>query len=218
VPIHGRALIEWIVGTARDAGLRQFRIVTGYLGEELREFVRSSPRLAGVDVRFVHNPDWERANGISVACAADLLPGPFVLLMSDHLFAGEILAGLLAEPLGDDEVILAVDRRLRDHPTVDLDDVTRVLVEDGRIVAIGKGLAKFNAFDTGIFFCTPALFDALAESSQNGDDSLSGGIRVLARRGKARVFDIGGSLWVDVDDEAAFARAEKHFGRRAASG
>jgi 1L-myo-inositol 1-phosphate cytidylyltransferase len=108
-------------------------------------------------------------------------------------------------------VILAVDSRIVNHPTADLDDVTKVRVEGGAIRDIGKELTEYNAFDTGIFLCTPALFGALEESFRDGDYSLSGGIRVLASRGKARVFDVGDALWIDVDDSPAYARAEALF-------
>lgn len=211
VTLGGATLIERVMCTVAGAGIRSFCVVTGYLAGEIERFLPGSPLLSGLDVRFVHNADWERANGLSVACAAPGLGGRFVLLMSDHLFDGEILSRLLAEPIGDDEVILAVDSRIVNHPTADLDDVTKVLVEAGAIRDIGKTLTAYNAFDTGIFLCTPALFAALEESSRGGDDSLSGGIRALAARGKARVFDIGGGLWIDVDDSPAYARAEALF-------
>jgi 1L-myo-inositol 1-phosphate cytidylyltransferase len=214
VLLGGATLLERVMCTVAEAGISSFCIVTGYLAGEIERFVRAAPLLAGLDVRFVHNAAWERANGLSVACAAGSLGPRFVLLMSDHLFDARILSRLLAEPLGDDEVILAVDARIRNHPTADIDDVTKVRVEAGAIRDIGKTLADYNAFDTGIFLCTPALFAALAESSRAGDDSLSGGIRVLASRGKARVFDIGDALWVDVDDDAAYERAEGLFASR----
>jgi choline kinase len=92
---------------------------------------------------------------------------------------------------------------------VDLDDVTRVWVEAGRILEIGKGLPRYNAFDTGIFLCSPGLFTALAESIAGGDSSLSGGIRKMARQQKALIFDIGDRSWIDIDDEAAFIKAQK---------
>jgi 1L-myo-inositol 1-phosphate cytidylyltransferase len=211
VSLGGATLIERVMCTVAAAGIRSFCVVTGYLAGEIERFVPASPLLTGLDVRFVRNADWERANGLSVACAAPCLSGRFVLLMSDHLFDGEILSRLLAEPIADDEVILAVDSQIVNHPTADLDDVTKVRVEGGAIRDIGKALTEYNAFDTGIFLCTPALFDALAESSRGGDDSLSGGIRVLASRGKARVFDVGDGLWIDVDDSPAYARAEALF-------
>jgi choline kinase len=207
VDLGGTTLIERVMSTVAAAGIRSFCVVTGYLGERIETFVPASPLLAGLDVRFVRNEAWERANGISVGCAAGSVAERFVLLMSDHLFDGAILTRLLAQPIGDDEVILAVDSRIVDHPTADLVDVTKVRVEGGAIRDIGKALTDYNAFDTGIFLCTPALFEALGESSRAGDDSLSGGIRVLAARGKARVFDVGAGLWIDVDDSPAYARA-----------
>ncbi|MEN3189590.1 MAG: CDP-alcohol phosphatidyltransferase family protein, partial [Atribacterota bacterium] len=41
-----------------------------------------------------------------------------------------------------------------------------------------------------------------------GDTSLSAGIKILAQKEKARVFDIKGRYWIDVDDEKAFKKAE----------
>lgn len=214
VTLGDATLIERVMCTAAAAGVRTFCIVTGYLAEQIESFVAAAPRLSGLGVRCVRNEDWERANGLSVACAKANLGRRFVLLMSDHLFDAQILTRLLAAPIGDDEVILAVDSRIVNHPTADLEDVTKVLVERGAIRDIGKSLTDYNAFDTGIFLCTPAIFDALEESFQSGDFSLSGGIRVLAARGKARVFDIGTALWIDVDDDAAYERAEALFAAR----
>jgi choline kinase len=214
VRLGGTTLIEQVMCTAAEAGVTGFCVVTGHLAERIERFVPASPLLAGLAVEFLRNPDFDRENGISVACAAGRTAERFVLLMSDHLFEARILAGLLAEPIADDEVILAVDTRIQDHPTVDLDDVTKVLVEGGAIRDIGKNIAAYNAFDTGIFLCTPALFSALAESFGRGDCSLSGGIRALAARGKARVFDVGDGMWIDVDDSPAYGRAERLFAPR----
>ena len=128
VSLGGVTLIERVMCTVAAAGIRSFCVETGYLADQIERFLPASPLLSGFDVRFVRNADWERANGLSVACAAPHLGRRFVLLMSDHLFDGGILSRLLAEPIGDDEVILAVDSRIVNHPTADLDDVTKVLV------------------------------------------------------------------------------------------
>lgn len=211
VTLMGMTLIERIVTTVAAAGIRSFCVVTGYLSGQIEFSLRASLLLADLDVRFVHNADWRKANGLSVSCAADSLGQRFVLLMSDHLFEARILSRLLAEPIADDEVILAVDSRIRNHPTADPDDVTKVLVEKGAIRDIGKSLTEYNAFDTGIFLCSPAIFPALEESYRAGDYSLTGGMRVLAAHGKARVFDIGDALWIDVDDGAAYDLAARLF-------
>jgi uncharacterized membrane protein YbhN (UPF0104 family) len=128
--------------------------------------------------------------------------------MADHVVDARLLQGLGGQPIAGDEVVLAVDRRVEAQPYVDIEDVTRVLEENGRILAIGKNIAEFNAFDTGAFLATPALFEALAESQGRGDFSLSGGIRALAARGKARTWGTGDAFWIDVDDERALAKAE----------
>ena len=48
----------------------------------------------------------------------------------------------------------------------------------------------------------------IAKSQAAGDDSISGAMNVLARQGKARVFDIQGRLWLDLDDPATLHKAE----------
>jgi 1L-myo-inositol 1-phosphate cytidylyltransferase len=207
-PLAGIPLIERVMMTAGAAGLREFVVVGGHRCEEIRRFVGEVADRRKMAATVIFNPDWEQPNGLSVLAARRALPGEFVLLMSDHLFDGSILDSLLAAPLGRGHVLLAVDRRVRENPFVDLDDVTKVRVRGGRIVDIGKGLEGYNAFDTGIFRCTPALFAGLEESARRGDASLSGGIRVLAGRGGALAMDSGGRFWIDVDDERALELAE----------
>ncbi|MBW2005203.1 MAG: hypothetical protein JRI72_11465 [Deltaproteobacteria bacterium] len=104
--------------------------------------------------------------------------------------------------------MLAVDYNLKTHEPIDGNDATRVFVKNNRILDIGKNIKNYNAYDTGIFHCSPALFSAIEESVHNGDSSLSGGIRMLARKGKAKAFDIENHYWIDVDDEKTFKRAE----------
>ena len=57
----------------------------------------------------------------------------------------------------------------------DPDNVTRVKCSNGLILNIGKVIRDFNAIDTGVFLCTPVIFDALESSQAAGDESISGG-------------------------------------------
>jgi choline kinase len=212
--VAGRALIDRVIGAGVQAGIRDYVVVTGYAGDLVERHLMGLARSEGLVIRTVRNDEWEKENGLSVFKARDLLGARFVLSMSDHLFDPGILRDLAGEPLGDDETILAVDFNVRGNAYVDLDDVTRVRVEAGRIAAIGKGLEDYNAYDTGLFLGTPALFRALGESQERGDFTLSGGLRVLAAAGKARLMDVGGRFWIDVDDEKAVAKAEALLGAR----
>ena len=207
IPIRGVPLIERVVRGALAAGVEEIFVVTGYRAETLQAALRGLAAALKAPIACIHNREWTRANGVSVLAAKQFLDEPFLLTMCDHLVDPAILRALMAQPDEPDTVTLAVDFNLA-NPLNDPDDVTRVKCEGGRLKHIGKIIRDFNCFDTGVFRCTPVMFDALAESQERGDDSITGAMNVLAEWDKARVFDIGDRLWVDVDDPAAFAKAE----------
>jgi len=208
VPLLELPLIERVILTAKGAGLSDFYVVTGYNGKKLRKHLDTFSQGKGIKINHLVNEEWEKENGLSVLKAKGEIEENFILLMSDHIFDESILTELLQEKITDKEVVLAVDYNLK-NKIVDVDDVTRVLVKgNNRIANIGKNIKKYNAYDTGIFLCSPALFGALEEGSAHGETSLSAGIKILAKKKKARIFDIKGSYWIDVDNEIAFKKAE----------
>jgi choline kinase len=207
--VNGTPLIEHVVAAARAAGLRDFVVVTGYRAEAVEAVLGDLAERLDVAVEAVRNREWERPNGLSVLSAREKLDGPFVLLMSDHLFDPAILARLIAAHRAEAALTLAVDEDVA-NPTLDLEDATKVAVaQDGRIRAIGKALERYDAVDTGIFVATPVLLDAIAEAvAAGGSGSLSEGVQRLADQGSAFASPIGRGWWIDVDDAAAHARAE----------
>ena len=209
IPLLGLSLIERVILTAKKSGLSDFYVVTGYNGEKVRQYLDRFSQSRNINITHITNEEWENGNGISVLKAKKLLNENFILLMGDHIFDESMLARLKNERIADDEVMLAVDYNIEINRLVDVDDVTRVLVEDNRILDIGKNIKKYNAYDTGIFLCSPAIFSAIEESLHNDDSSLSGGIKVLAGKGKGKTFDIKDDYWIDVDDEKTYKLAEK---------
>jgi len=208
ITILGLPLIERVIRTAMEAGADDFFVVTGYQEELIRSFLVSLTDRLGCSITPIFNEDWEKENGLSVLKAKEYLQEPFLLLMADHLFDPSIARELMALALSNGEIALGVDGDTR-NSSVDMEDVTRVKVRDGKILDIGKGLTDFNGFDTGIFLCTTAIFKALERSAkQDGDITLSGAVKILAAEGKAKTFEISGRFWIDVDDPAAFRRAE----------
>jgi len=219
VPILGIPLIERVIRSAMEAGADEFYVVIGYQGERVRLFLeRLADRLV-IRITPLVNDDWDKENGVSILKAGDVLREPFLLLMADHLFDPNLVRPLTTMTLGDGEVVLVVDRNTR-NPLVDMEDVTRVKVEDNgpmerkKIRDIGKGLADFNGFDTGIFLCSPAIFKALEQNKEkDGDATLSGAVRLLAAAGHAKAIPTDG-FWIDVDDPAAFQKAEQALLKR----
>ncbi|HEB32668.1 MAG TPA: hypothetical protein ENI15_17630 [Spirochaetes bacterium] len=208
VSLLGLSLIERAIFSAMKTGINDFYVVTGYNGEKVRDYIDKLVLKKDMKITHIINNEWEMENGISVLKAKDILTENFILMMVDHVFDESILVKLRDEKISPEEVVLAVDCRLHNNRLVDPEDVTKVCAENGRIVEIGKNIKKYNCYDTGIFFCSPAIFRAIEESARNGDSSLSGGMRLLARWGKARVLDIEERNWIDVDDVKALKKAE----------
>jgi choline kinase len=208
VALHGAPLLEHVILAARQAGIRKFVIVIGYRGEVIRQWL-AQRNFSGITVELVENRDYHKANGVSLLKAREIVRGPFLLLMSDHVFESRTARSLLNQPLAAGEVILAVDPKL--DRVFDMDDATKVRREGNRIVAIGKELSNYDACDTGMFVCSPELFDALEKAKRDGNCSLSDGMRRLGEAGRFRAFEIGDALWQDVDTPEALAHAERLF-------
>jgi len=213
-PLMGIALIKRVIQTAREAGADDFYVVTGYRNDLVEAYLKQLANRLGIQITTILNENWQKKNGLSVLKARNHLHDTFLLLMTDHIFDPSIAQALVSYPLEKGEISLAVDGDILNH-RIDIEDVTKVKVKHGRVHSIGKGLKEFNGFDTGIFLCTPAIFDALARcKKKNGDASLTDGVRMLAADKKARAIDVKGRFWIDVDDPIAFWRAENALTER----
>jgi CDP-L-myo-inositol myo-inositolphosphotransferase len=208
IPLLGVPLIERVIRSACKAGADDFYVVIGFQGEQVRSFLDNLADRLGIPITTIANQDWEKDNGLSVLQARKYLHEPFLLLMADHLFDPTIAGRLMDSSLENGEIALCVDTDIR-NSLVDMTDVTRIDSENGRIRNIGKGLADFNGFDTGIFLCTPSIFEAIERTmEEDNDTTLSGAVRRLAAGGRAKAIDAHGCFWIDVDDPAAFRKAE----------
>ncbi|MGB5266703.1 MAG: NTP transferase domain-containing protein [Polyangiales bacterium] len=203
--VAGVPLIVRIIRALEQGGVREIGIVIGYLGDDLRSGLLDYEHRATLS--FFLNDEYEKPNGTSLLKARDFVTGPTFLLMSDHLWSPGLLASVGSYPIGDEESALGVDYRI--DACFDLDDATKVQIEDGRIVRIGKKLDDYNALDTGLFLITPALIEAL--DAVNGPEgcSLSEGVAALASKGRMRGVDIGDATWIDVDTPETHAEAER---------
>ena len=205
----GLPLIEHSIATAQQAGVNDFYVVTGYASDRVEALLSEVSRRRRVRITPIRNPRWKLGNGYSLLAGRERIDEPFLLLMADHVLERGILDRLLSESLDDGEVILAGDFGVDENQLVDLDDVTKLLTDDQQLVAIGKELGRYNAFDTGAFLCSPHIFDAAEASATSGDPSVSGAIRCLAARGKVKVVDVQGHHWVDVDTPNDLRNAER---------
>jgi CDP-L-myo-inositol myo-inositolphosphotransferase len=217
IRLRGLSIAERSVAQLLMAGVERFVIVLGCDAALVRrEFERVAKRRC-CDISFVEAANWEKGNGCSAMAAGPLVgDNPFLLTMVDHLLAPEMIRDVLAEPLAQDEVTLAVDYDAEN--VFDLPDLTKVEVCEERIAAIGKDLTTWNAGDTGLFYCSSRLFEGLARAHERSKFSLTDGIQECAAKGGVRAIDVTGKLWLDVDTPEAFQEATRRIDAGMAKG
>lgn len=208
-PVAGVPLLELGVRQAVSAGISRVVVVTGHQAIEIEKFLPSLSARVGIPVVSERVLHWSTPNGHSVIAGAAKISGDYLLMMADHIFEVSILTRLVREGTKSRGVTLAIDRRT-DSPLIDPEDATWVRTDrDGRIDAIGKSIADYDAVDCGAFLATPELAAAIHAAIAEGKaGSLSEGMQRLADAGRAATMDIGDAWWLDVDDPRAHALAE----------
>lgn len=214
ISVFGLRLIEWVILSAREVGIEDYVVVTGYLGEKVRRFLGNGSRY-DVKIKYVKNEFWRMGNGVSTYLARRLLNDSFIILMSDHIFNPEILFKLKVLRPGGKKCILCVDKGM--NYVFDMEDATKVKIVDDKIVEIGKDLKEFNGVDMGIFLCSPYIFKVLKRNIEEGRYSLTDGVRDLARQGLMKAYPINNEnyYWIDVDTFESLKIAEKILSIRA---
>jgi 1L-myo-inositol 1-phosphate cytidylyltransferase len=209
-PVGGVPLIKRTILTLANAGVTRIVVVTGFMADRIRGAIVDDPtyRARGIQIDFAHNTEHTLKNGVSVIVGGRVVCEPFVLSMADHIYTQAIARIVATCDITAADLFLATDPRV--DQILDIDDATKVLTESGRIVDIGKTIPKYDRIDCGVFAVTPRLVEALEVlRAEQGDCSLSEGVKRLAASGAARVVDIGSETWQDVDTPADRAHVER---------
>lgn len=205
--VGGKHLIQRVIASFERAGVEEIALVVGFRHQHLRDAL--ADHQGSAKLSFVQNDEYLKPNGTSLLKAAELVRGPTFLSMSDHLWDDKLIEAFRGVMLANDECALATDRDIPACP--DLDDATKVWVEDSKIVHIDKKLTDYNALDTGLFCINEALIESLKRSETEDGCQLSDGVRELSGKGKMRSIDATGALWVDVDTPETMEVAEGYL-------
>lgn len=210
--VMGFPLLKRSILTAHTAGVRRFVVVLGYEAEQIQRALSQDQQLSNLEIEWVCHELFDLSNGVSLLQVRPLIQGEFLLTMADHVVEPALYTHLLVKALKGD-LALAVDYKLDD--VFDMQDATKVKTSDDlRILEIDKQLSEYDAVDTGVFRCTPAIFVALQDVlDETGDASLSMGVKRLAEENKAHVVDIEENWWQDVDNLAMRAEAERRLAK-----
>ena len=196
LPLRGRPILEHVISGVARAGIREFIIVIGYLGDFIRRRFSFMKDL-GVNIRWILNPKYVLGNAYSLLCAErSLLKDEFFLLsMSDHLYEDSVIKKILNE--FDGEPLISVDREPR--YLLDVGEATKVKIcEKGYVRDIGKEIPIWNAVDMGLFILDKGLFEVI-----RGVEALSLSLSHCLKRwidsAPLKACDSTGRFWLDID-------------------
>jgi choline kinase len=135
VPVKGSPLLLRQMEAYRQAGVTEFILVRGYLGDRLAEALSAEP-----DVRFIDNEDFRRNNILlSMMCAEAAMDGGFLFSYSDIVFRPELVRAVRDDPA---DLSLCVDPHFSEvyegrteHP---IEEAELAEVQGGRVLRVGK--------------------------------------------------------------------------------
>lgn len=206
----GVPLIERAIRAFYACGAREFYVVTGYRHRDVESFLKKVAQRLGDDVSIttVFNDRWEGGNGTSFLKGASSQKRDFVLAMCDHVFSRDLMVHALRYEPPPGGMALFVDTRV-DNPIIDKEDATKVRLQGGQVIAIGKDLDLYSGYDTGLFVCSKDVGANARPLEGARELGLSTVFQWLTDRGLTRAIEIDSGFWADLDDLNAFKRAEK---------
>ncbi|KAA3619689.1 MAG: hypothetical protein DWQ05_02900 [Calditrichaeota bacterium] len=208
LPYGGKTILYNILSNISSAGIDEFIIVTGYKSELIVDYLKENGAF-GFDITVVYNPDYRKANGISVLAAEEALAGDdFILSMSDHLVS---VGGIKKIIQSDSEKnLLLVDEKI--DAVFDIDDATKVEVNENKITNISKEIERYNAIDCGIFRLNSRYFAAMRERLQKGEESISAAINgLISKNDMEAVYMENSDYWIDIDTRDAYEYASNNL-------
>jgi choline kinase len=209
LPLRDRPLIWYPINAMVRAGIQEIGIVVGHQADQIiQALAQWQPR--GVHFQFIHNPEFDGGNGVSVRSARQFVGShEFILSMGDHVIDSDVVHGLVNA--GSAPVVLGVDSMA--SMDGQLSDATKVFVDShGYITRIGKDLRHWNAVDIGVFKFHHTVFDAfdLLYREHGSSLELTWVMRhLLTQPDGVRTHDVKGLFWSDIDTEEDYYNADQ---------
>jgi NDP-sugar pyrophosphorylase family protein len=212
-------LIAHILSGLHLAGIREFVVVTGYLGEQIESFCERFARDNAMKITTVRQRSLDGTGGALMAAAPFIKDEDhFVLGWGDVLMDTANYGRFVERAHAEDYDLLLAVNRMRDPyrgAAVYLDEQMRVI----RIVEKPlQGTSTTNWNNAGLFATTPRLLDYVRRltPSPRGELELPMAIAAMIDDGLAvRAIDVRG-FWSDVGTPEDLARVRKTFKPRGA--
>lgn len=206
VTLNGETLMARHIRIFKSCGVKKFCIVSGYGAEKLQTALPQLIKTHDADITILHNERFDLENGFSVFRAKEWVEEngmeDFFLTMGDHVFDPNFVKEFIDKSSALDATLqLAVDMPGESNKHIDIDDVTKVQVDDDDFIdSIGKMIPKFNRYDTGLFRLKSKVFEVFQQSFDRQEYTISESVSKLMADKEAKSVLVEGYTWNDVDN------------------
>lgn len=208
--LGGLGLLERAILTLNKAGVENFRIPVGAYRDQVVPAMKAKKRLKDINIEYVVAEDYEKGNGVSFGVGAAGFDEPFLLTMSDHIFAPSTVNEFIRRTAEAPHLpALACDPELDD--VFDMDDATKVLSDGEFIGNIGKEIDHYDLVDTGLFYFPKNYGPRIGEQAKNGAYSVSNIIQTFKEESGVRAVALDHPKWQDIDTPDMREEAEKRL-------
>jgi NDP-sugar pyrophosphorylase family protein len=209
-PITNRPLLEHVVRQLEHAGIREIIVVTGHLGQKIRESLGEQKEDFKADISYISADDYAKGPIFSLLAAEKKIQDEFLLTPVDLILAASIIPKLLANRSSEDSVTIAVDSRFHS------DEGTPILYflppksDLGSVLSLGpseiRGATKLKSrtrlgTSVGIAVCPAGIFKQAHTAAKNGSTRVVDALNLMiSQNEKGRCVLIGtDDYWFDVD-------------------
>lgn len=210
IEFGAKSLLDWQLDALAANGVDEVVVVTGFRDDQIEAVL--AKRSGGPKVRTMFNPFFKVADNLgSLFVAREELDGDCLVWNGDTLVSDALMARVVGNA-GQDGICVTIDRK----DAYDDDDMKVITDPDGRLLAIGKRIAKgVNAESIGLLAFRgdgAARFrDAIERAMRTAEGTTIWYLRVihhLAQNGDVWTLDIAGEQWGEVDFPEDVAPAE----------
>ncbi len=202
--VAGRELVYRTMRYLQELGFNEFVVVTnGLYKEQYEDFMKRN----GFEYEIVVNDHHEKGNGYSLYLAKEHVGEKFILIMTDHVYE----RAFVERAVGAEGLVVDREGRFIDHQ-----EATKVKLNGNRVVAIGKNLERFDAFDTGFFVLNSREIFGVAEELVRDRDVIE--LSDIIGKAGVETTEISGLFWADADTPEELRKLKRLIIKNAVKG
>lgn len=212
--VGGKTILQRMIDNLLAVNINQIAIVTGYLEEQIKDFVKET--YPNLNVTFIKNEIYDKTNtAYSLNLTKDFVGSEdFIKFDADVVFEKEVLERLINNTQGS---CLCIDKNIH----LDKEEVKVITEKGDRVLKVGKKLDPSLSKGESIGIekiCGEAvkvLFEELGkvlENEANYQEYYDDSYTTLVEKGSPfYAVDITGLKWVEIDTHEDYHKAQKIF-------